>query len=103
MFKTGKTASATTEASPPIVKVGSTTKESGSLSSTPIAKVGSTTKESVSPSATNGKAAIKVPTTSPLKQTTTPKPTSANFKKQTGNMFQALSDSANCNGDVGAQ
>ena len=101
--KTGKTASATTEASPPIVKVGSTTKESGSLSSTPIAKVGSTTKESVSPSATNGKAAIKVPTTSPLKQTTTPKPTSAFLKKPNGNMFQALSDSANCNGDLGTQ
>ena len=128
--KTGKTASATTEASPPIFKVGSTTKESGSLSSTPIAKVGSTTKESVSPSttkgsgslsstpiakvgsttkesvspsATNGKAAIKVPTTSPLKQTTTPKPTSACLKKPNGNMFQALSDSANCNGDLGTQ
>ena len=101
--KTGKTTSDTTNASPPVAKVGSTTKESVSLSSTPIAKVGSTTKESVSPSATNGKAAIKVPKTSPFKQTTTPKPTSAIFKKQTGNMFQALSDSANCNGEPGAQ
>ena len=83
--KTGKATSAATTASPP------------------MANVGSTTKGSVSPSTTNVKATINVLKTSPSKQPTTPKPTSANFKKQTGNMFQALSDSANCYGGVSAQ
>jgi hypothetical protein len=84
------------------VKSGKTTSASTTASPT-IADVGSTTKGSVSPSTTDLKATINVQTTSPLKQPITPKPTGVNFRKQTGNKFQALSDSANCNEDVSAQ
>ena len=84
------------------VKSGKTTSASTTASTT-NADVGSTTKGSVSPSTTDLKATINVQTTSPLKQPITPKPTGVNFRKQTGNKIQALSDSANCNEGVSAQ
>ena len=84
------------------IKTGKTTSASTTASST-IADVGSTAKGPSSPAATNLKATINVQKTSPLKQQTTPKPTGVNFRKQTGNKFQALSDSANCYGGVSAQ
>ena len=74
-----------------------------STASSPIANGGSTAKGSGSPSAANAKAATNVLKTSPLKQVTTPKPTGANFKEQTGNKYKALSDSATCDGGLGAQ
>jgi hypothetical protein len=84
------------------VKTGKTT-AAPPTASPPMADVGSTTKGFVSPSTTDLKANINVLKTSPLKQPFTPKPTGVNFRRQTGNKFQALSDSANCNVGVGAQ
>jgi len=66
-----------------------------------IADVRSTSKGSVSPSTTSDmKATNNAQKSSPLKP---PKPTGVNFNKQTGNMFQALSDSADCNEGTSAQ
>ena len=76
--------------------------ETTSATTSPIiATVCSTSNESVPPSTTGDmKATNNGQKSSPLKPS---KPTGVNFGKPTGNMYQALSDSANCNDCIRAQ